>query len=97
MMKDVIKNTVLKPLLERLGTVAAALLVFGGDWVCQAIDACGLVTKGGAEMVMTYVIAVALLMFDLIVSWMNRKAEIRKAEIKVVNNLDASGRLDKGA
>lgn len=65
-MKDFLKNTVLKPGLQRLGTVAAGLLVFGGDWLCANLNACGLVTKSGAEMVMTYVVAVALLAFDLI-------------------------------
>lgn len=79
MWKDVLKNTVLKPLLERVGTMCAALLVFGGNWLCDTFDACGLVTQHGADLVMTYVIAVAMLVFDLFVAWLNRKAAKAKA------------------
>lgn len=73
MWKDFLKNTVLKPGLERLGTVGATALIVGGDWLCKSFDACGLVTEGGAHMVMTYVVAVALLVFDLVVIQINRK------------------------
>lgn len=72
MWKDFIKNTVLKPGLERLGTVGAVLLVTGGDWLCENLQACGLVTQTGAEMVMTYVVAVGLLAFDLAVIQVQR-------------------------
>nr|QJB21600.1 MAG: hypothetical protein [Microvirus sp.] len=72
MWKDFFKNTVLKPGLQRLGTVAAVWLLTAGDWLCKTFDACGLVTKGGAETVVAYVIAVALLCFDLAVIHLDR-------------------------
>lgn len=75
MWKDFLKNTVLKPGLERLGTIGATALLVGGDWACKTFDACGLVTEGGAAMVMTYVSAVALLAFDLVVIQLNRKGK----------------------
>jgi len=65
--KDVVKNTVLKPLLLRLGTIAGTALVVGGQWLCDHWSACGLVTEQGAQLVTTYVVAVALLVFDLVV------------------------------
>lgn len=73
MWKDVLKNTVLKPLLTRLGTMAATALIVGGQWLCENWSACGLVTEVGAHTVMTYVIAVALLGFDLLVEHLGRK------------------------
>lgn len=72
-MNTFIKNTIVKPGLERLGTVAAVWLLAGGDWLCKTFDACGLVTEGGVHLVMTYVVAVALLAFDLVVIWWNRR------------------------
>lgn len=75
MWKDFLKNTVLKPGLERLGTVAATLLLAGGDWTCRTFDACGLVTADGAHLVTTYVVAVALVVFDVVVIHLNRKAK----------------------
>lgn len=72
MWATIIKNNVLKPGLERLGTIGATLLLTGGDWLCAKFDACGLVTHDGATMVMTYVVAVALLCFDLAVIALNR-------------------------
>nr|QJB21442.1 MAG: hypothetical protein [Microvirus sp.] len=71
--KDFLKNTVLKPGLERLGTVAATMLLAGGDWLCANFEACGLVTQGGAHTVVTYVTAVALLAFDVAVIHVNRR------------------------
>ena len=65
-LKDFFKNTLLKPLLERLGTIAALALLWGGDWMCQTFDACGLVTQDGAALVMNYVIAAALVAFDVL-------------------------------
>lgn len=73
MWNDFLKNTVFKPGLERLGTLGASLLVFGGDWLCKTVEACGLVTAGGAELVMTYVCAAALLAFDVIVIHLRRQ------------------------
>lgn len=72
MWKDFLKNTVLKPALQRVGTVLALLLVMGGDWMCKTFDACGLVTQSGADMVATYVVAVALLCFDLVLIQIDR-------------------------
>jgi hypothetical protein len=66
MWKDILKNTVLKPLLARVGTIAATYLVVGGNWACAHWDACGLVTQAGAEQVVTYVVAVILLCGDLL-------------------------------
>lgn len=75
MWTEFLKRNVLKPGLERLGTVAATMLVFGGDWLCQNLNACGLVTQEGAHTVVTYVTAVALLVFDLVVVHLNRKGK----------------------
>lgn len=72
-MNTFFKNVVVKPGLERLGTIGATALLVGGDALCKHFDACGLVTQGGAEMVMTYVVAAALLAIDLIVTWWNRR------------------------
>ena len=78
MWTEVLKDTVLKPLLSRVGTFLAGMLVFGGDWLCKTFDACGLVTANGAEMVVAYVTAVALLCFDLFVAWLNRRARAKR-------------------
>lgn len=75
MWKDFLKNTVLKPGLQRLGTIGAVLLLTGGDWLCKNFDACGLVTADGAKLVMNYVVAVALLAVDLAVIHLDRKAK----------------------
>lgn len=75
MWKDVLKNTVLKPGLERLGTVAAVWLLAGGDWLCTNWEACGLVTPGGAQWVVNYVVAAALLSFDVAVIHLTRKGK----------------------
>lgn len=72
MWKDFLKNTVLKPGLQRLGTILASLMLFGGDWMCKTFEACGLVTQSGAEMVATYIVAVCLLAFDVIIIHIDR-------------------------
>lgn len=72
MWKDFIKNTVLKPGLQRLGTIGATALVVGGDWLCKNWDACGLVSQEGAHAVMTYVVAATLLGFDLLMIHLDR-------------------------
>ena len=77
MLKDFVKTQVLKPVLHRVGTVGASALVFGGDWLCQTFNACGLVTQGGAEAVVTYVIAVAFVLFDLVFEAIDRKKSAR--------------------
>jgi hypothetical protein len=78
MWNDFIKNTLLKPLLERLGTAGAAVLVTGGDWLCAQWSACGLVTPDGATEVVKWVIAAALVAFDLALAFANRKRAGRK-------------------
>lgn len=80
--KDFWKELVLKPLLRRVGTMLAAFLVFGGGWVCQHWNACGLVNEDGAAMVANYLVAVALLCFDLMFSWVERVTVARKAAQK---------------
>lgn len=72
MWNEWLKETILKPLLRRLGTVGATALVLGGDWLCQHWNACGLVTQSGAEVVMTYLVAVALLCVDLVLGLYER-------------------------
>lgn len=74
MWKDFLKNTVLKPGLERLGTIGATALVAGGDKLCRLYEVCGLVTEDGAHLVMTWVVAAALIAFDLVIIALNRKA-----------------------
>lgn len=74
-----LKDLVLKPLFRRIGTVVAAWLVFGGNWMCDHWQACGLVTEAGANLVVTYLIAVACLAFDLAVSAAERWSVARKA------------------
>lgn len=68
-----LKQNVLKPGLARLGTVAATALVVGGDQACTHFGACGLVTEGGALEVVKWVIAAALVAFDLVVAYLDRK------------------------
>lgn len=69
MWNDFVKNTLLKPLLERLGTAGATALVVGGEYVCQKFGACGLVTESGATQVATWVVAAALVLVDLTPGW----------------------------
>lgn len=73
MWKDFFKNTLLKPGLQRLGTIGATSLLVGGDWLCQNWQACGLVTPSGAHQVMTYVIAAGLLAFDVAMIQLDRR------------------------
>jgi len=73
MLKNLIKET-LAGALKRLGTVGATVLIAGGDWLCTEWNACGLVTQDGAAQVMTYVIAVSLLLVDLAFEWVDRRA-----------------------
>ena len=73
MLKDFFKTQVLKPVLYRLGTLGAGALVFGGDWLCQNLDACGLVTADGADQVVRYVVAVALVVSDLVFDAIERR------------------------
>ena len=73
MWADVLKNTILKPLLMRLGTMAATALIVGGQYLCDHWSACGLVTEQGAQIVVMYCTAVALLLFDLVVEYFAKK------------------------
>ena len=77
--KDFLLNMLLKPLLLRLGTVAAGALVFGGGWLCEHWNACGLVTEGGAKLVVAYVVGVVLVCAELVIEiidrqWLRRSA-----------------------
>lgn len=76
-----LKENVLKPGLRRLGTVGAAALVFGGDWMCSTFNACGLVTQTGAEMVVTYVSAVALLAYDVAMEFIRNRRLKKKGAL----------------
>jgi len=62
-----IKNNILMPLLGRVGTFVVALLVANGA------------PEELAQQVAVGVAAVGLIMFDLLISWMNRKSAVRKA------------------
>lgn len=75
---DWIKNTVIRPAADRLGTVAAGFLVMGGDWMCTTFEACGLVTQDGADMVVRYLVAVVFLAMDVLVIHVERKKGLRK-------------------
>jgi len=70
--KLIIENVV-KPALHRIGTMSAAVLLIGGEWLCANLNACGLVTAGGAATVMQYVVAVALVGVDLVLDWMDKR------------------------
>lgn len=78
------KEMVVKPLLRRVGTWIAAFLVFGGNWACQHWNACGLVSESGAALVANYLAAVAVVCFDLIVSWAHSLSVARKARAQVL-------------
>jgi len=71
-------DNIVKPALRRLGTIAATALVVGGDWLCDNLNACGLVTPEGANSVMTYVVAVALLFIDLAMTWLHERKRVAK-------------------
>lgn len=77
MLNTIIVDNLLKPALRRLGTVAATALVVGGDWLCANANACGLVTPAGATTVTTYVVAVAFVLVDLAISWLERKKVVK--------------------
>jgi sterol desaturase/sphingolipid hydroxylase (fatty acid hydroxylase superfamily) len=89
MWADFLKNTVLKPALQRLLPIGAALLVGGGDWLCQNWNACGLVTVDGAHQVMAYVIAVALLIADLVIEAMRRAGHRDKVASETLRDYKA--------
>ena len=67
-----VKENVLKPLLGKLGTAVTIYLVAKGA------------PSELAQQVAMGVSAVGLILFDLLVDWMNRKAAARKAVAKVV-------------
>lgn len=72
-MLNFLKNTVLKPGLERVGTIAAAWLVFQGDKLCALYDACGVLTPSFANTVVEVATVGILLGVDLVVIHTNRK------------------------
>lgn len=72
MLKDFLKNTVLRPGLERLGTVAAVWLIAQGDWLCAVHNACGLMNPEAAETLVAGVIIGGMFAFDLVVIQWNR-------------------------
>lgn len=65
---DGLKTNVLMPILARAGTATTV-------WLAVTLGADAKL----AEQVAAGVIAFGLIMFDLLVSWMNRKAAIRRA------------------
>lgn len=65
---DGIKTNLLLPVLSRVGTATSV-------WLAVTLGADAKL----AEQVAAGVIAFGLIMFDLLVSWMNREAAIRKA------------------
>lgn len=86
MWNDFLKNTLLKPLLEKAGTALGLSILWGGDWLCANWQACGLVSESGVDQVVKWIILAALISFDLVVGWANR----RKAEKKAVSRFLAS-------
>lgn len=78
-MLKLLVTTVVKPLVERLGTVAAVGIVTGGELACQKFGACGLVTEQGAHEVVKWVLAAGFIGIDLLLNQMDRKAVASKA------------------
>lgn len=65
-----IRDNVLLPLLARVGTFVTAWLVMQGA------------PHELAQQVATGVVAIGLIIFDLMISWMNRKEAARKAVLE---------------
>lgn len=74
-MWNIFKNTMLKPLAERMGTALAGFIWFGGNVACDRFGACGLVTEDGALQVAVWVVGAAFVALDLAVAWLNRRRE----------------------
>ena len=66
-------DMLLKPLLRRSGTALASFILFGGDWACEHIGACSLVSPEGATAVAAWCVAAALVSLDLFLGWIERK------------------------
>lgn len=77
-MWKIVLNTIVKPTVERLGTVGATALIVGGDWLCANWSACGLVTEDGAHEAMKYIIASGLVLLDVAVGQLMRRTETAK-------------------
>lgn len=77
-MLDFIKNTMLRPLLDRAGTAGAIWLVAQGDALCALYDACGLIVPGQAQTIMQGVTIGALVAFDWVVIQWQRNQGWRK-------------------
>lgn len=72
-MLDFLKNTVIKPGLERLGSITAVWLVAQGDTLCALYNACGVITPTIADHIVTGVSVGILVGVDLVIIQMNRK------------------------
>lgn len=70
-----LKEHVLKPAVARFGTVAASFIVLGGNHLCTEFQVCGLVTDSGAAMVVTWLSAAALVLFDFVVQYLHQKGK----------------------
>lgn len=78
MMKDFIKNTVLRPLLDRVGTMGAVWLVAQGDMLCALYNACQLIGASQAQTIMEGVTIGALVAFDWVAIQVQRNLGWRK-------------------
>lgn len=77
-MRDFVKNTVLRPLLDRVGTAGAIWLVAQGDTLCALSNACNVVGPDQADTIMQGVIVGSLVVFDWVVIQWQRNAGWRK-------------------
>lgn len=77
-MFDFLKNTVLRPLLDRAGTAGAVWLVAQGDTLCALYNACGVIVPDQAQTIMQGVTVGALVVFDWAVIQWQRNAGWRK-------------------
>ena len=74
-----IKNNILMPLLGRLGTFVTGWLIAAGA------------PSELAQQVAIGVTAVGLILFDLLVSWMNRTETAKKAVTKTLTRMGVKG------
>lgn len=72
-MLDFLKNTVIKPGLERLGSITAVWLVTQGDTLCALYNACGVITPTIADHIVTGLSVGILVGVDLVIIQFNRK------------------------
>lgn len=81
-----IRDNVLKPLLEKVGTATSSLLLLPGIPLQETL----------LDQVATGLIAFGLILFDIIVGVMNRKAAEREAAEKALRFADVRQRYDNG-